>query len=881
MFAVAVAASTADFTPAVRVALRSVVAVGANAPLGTVVLPVGPPTSLQTGSGSVQLTFTIGISSQVAALAVWNALVPRLSTPALASGFLTTASYVATVTLIVSPPTILFMYPPPSAPPPPLPPLPRAGFSPPNPSPPPPAPPPSPPPGPPPPKPPPNPPPPCPPPSTPPSPPPPEPPPSPAPPPPSPAPPGAAQVFFATILQEFAAPEGVTFDSVALAQAQERIRAAVGLLTQELVQGTFQVMPSPPSPPPPSPTAPPPSSPPPSPPTPPGPTSPPPAAPAAPPAVTTNATTAGRRLGLDQLPSITFGSRIELPSLDRLSRSLLHLVLAVNRRIPSYHANRHPNLVPSFFQDTEPVTTADVGITPKGGTTVEATVLEGQHSLRDLPWSTDSALSRDRPWTAPRRRLSWQCIAAVNGEVGSNQSAASVTFVQVTTVVTTTDQGRFAALLAMLAMSAANGTGTHLNAITNAAGQSLTQCDNAWLKDTQRQVIPAPAPPPPRPNAALGGLRLEDFVNVTNPGMAALGALMAASAGTIQSAVGASVGASAAASAAGGGGPSGAGNAMRGAQRLAYYSKLGPPNPDGDDGGGGGFTTGRLGFSRRRPAPPPPPPTYHVVIGFVAAEPIEAFANARLADISTSVAAESGVDPSAVTTVANAYAASTREQLVGRALSEALASDADSSEGAIGAAWVEITIVTTGSSMSAAVEEALSASVFADANATSEFLNLEVISAPDIAAETVSFEDEEGEEEENVSLMLGGALVDTVISVGAVFCFITACHYAILFWWYMYANRKYYAYHAAQLVQEAAAEAAATPQERKAKALLMAKSRRIFDQFDEDGSGFVSTSEVTRMVKMLKLGLTRSQVKEMVSAADLDMSGQMSFEEFL
>ena len=551
-------------------------------------------------------------------------------------------------------------------------------------------------------------------------------------------------------------------------------------------------------------------------------------------------------------------------------------MLAVNRRIPSYHASRHPNLVPSFF---EPVTTAEVGTAPNGGTTVEATVLEGQHSLRGLPRSTDSETSRDSPWSAPRRRLSWQCIAAVNGEVGSGQSAASVTFVQVTTVVTTTDQGRFAALLAMLAMSAANGTGTHQNAITNAAGQSLTQCDNAWLEGTQRQVIPAPAPPPPRPNAALGGLRLEDFVNVTNPGMAALGALMAQSAGTIQSAVGASVGVSAAASAAGGGGPSGAGNAVRGAQRLAYYTKLGPPNPDGDDGGGGGFTTGRLGFSRRRPGPPPPPPTYQVAIGFVAAEPIEAFTDARLADISTSVAAESGVDPSQVTTVA--YAASTPDQLVSRALSEALASDADSSEGAVGAARVEITIVTTDSSASAAVEESLSASVFADANATSAFLNLQVTSEPDVAAETVTYEDEEGEVQENVSLMLGAALVDTVTSLGSIFCLITAIHYAILFWWFMYANRKYYAYHAALRAQKAAEEAAATPQERKAKALLMAKSRRIFDQFDQDGSGFVSTSEVTRMVKMLKLGLTRSQVKEMVAAADLDMSGQISFEEFV
>jgi len=101
--------------------------------------------------------------------------------------------------------------------------------------------------------------------------------------------------------------------------------------------------------------------------------------------------------------------------------------------------------------------------------------------------------------------------------------------------------------------------------------------------------------------------------------------------------------------------------------------------------------------------------TYQVAIGFVAAEPIEAFTPARLANISISVAAESGVDPSAVTTVA--YAASTR---------------------------VEITIVTTDSAASAAVEETLSTSVFADANAASEFFNLQVTTAPTIAVETVT-----------------------------------------------------------------------------------------------------------------------------------------------
>ena len=101
--------------------------------------------------------------------------------------------------------------------------------------------------------------------------------------------------------------------------------------------------------------------------------------------------------------------------------------------------------------------------------------------------------------------------------------------------------------------------------------------------------------------------------------------------------------------------------------------------------------------------------TYQVVIGFVAAEPIETFTPARLADISILVAAESGVDPSTVTTVA--YAASTR---------------------------VEITIVTTDLSASAAVEEILSTSVFADADAASEFLNLQVTSAPTIAVKTVT-----------------------------------------------------------------------------------------------------------------------------------------------
>ena len=101
--------------------------------------------------------------------------------------------------------------------------------------------------------------------------------------------------------------------------------------------------------------------------------------------------------------------------------------------------------------------------------------------------------------------------------------------------------------------------------------------------------------------------------------------------------------------------------------------------------------------------------TYRVVIGFVAAEPIETFTNARLASISTSVAAESGVDPSAVTTVA--YAASTR---------------------------VEITIVSTTLSSSTAIKRTLSTSIFENANAASAFFGLQVTSAPTLTVETVT-----------------------------------------------------------------------------------------------------------------------------------------------
>ena len=101
--------------------------------------------------------------------------------------------------------------------------------------------------------------------------------------------------------------------------------------------------------------------------------------------------------------------------------------------------------------------------------------------------------------------------------------------------------------------------------------------------------------------------------------------------------------------------------------------------------------------------------TYQVVVGFIVAEPIETFTPARLTALSTSVAAASGVDPSAVTSVA--YPASTR---------------------------VVTTIVSPTLSASAAIEETLSTSIFEDANTASAFLGLQVTSAPTLTVETVT-----------------------------------------------------------------------------------------------------------------------------------------------
>jgi serine/threonine protein kinase len=97
-----------------------------------------------------------------------------------------------------------------------------------------------------------------------------------------------------------------------------------------------------------------------------------------------------------------------------------------------------------------------------------------------------------------------------------------------------------------------------------------------------------------------------------------------------------------------------------------------------------------------------------VAIGFVAAEPIEAFTPAVLNNISTSVAIAAGVDPGDVNVTASA--ASTR---------------------------IDIIITTPSASASTIIEENMAATMFSDASTASSVLGLTVTSAPTITSQTV------------------------------------------------------------------------------------------------------------------------------------------------
>lgn len=128
VFSVVVAGGVADFTPTVRLELRTAVATQASVTLSAVTLDVTSVTRLreltesrllelrrELQGSSVELTFTIAVETAAAAAAAMNALSPQFADATTASTFLTTTSYSATVLTITSLPAAA--YPPPSPPP--------------------------------------------------------------------------------------------------------------------------------------------------------------------------------------------------------------------------------------------------------------------------------------------------------------------------------------------------------------------------------------------------------------------------------------------------------------------------------------------------------------------------------------------------------------------------------------------------------------------------------------------------------------------------------------------------------------------------------------------------------------------------------------------
>ena len=55
----------------------------------------------------------------------------------------------------------------------------------------------------------------------------------------------------------------------------------------------------------------------------------------------------------------------------------------------------------------------------------------------------------------------------------------------------------------------------------------------------------------------------------------------------------------------------------------------------------------------------------------------------------------------------------------------------------------------------------------------------------------------------------------------------------------------------------------------------------MFDKFDADASGHVSTAEMTAMLKEINVQKTPAEIAKMMKDADPDGSGEIDFEEFV
>merc|ERR1719199_2410662 len=64
-------------------------------------------------------------------------------------------------------------------------------------------------------------------------------------------------------------------------------------------------------------------------------------------------------------------------------------------------------------------------------------------------------------------------------------------------------------------------------------------------------------------------------------------------------------------------------------------------------------------------------------------------------------------------------------------------------------------------------------------------------------------------------------------------------------------------------------------------AFELGKFKEMFDQFDDDGSGQLCTSETARLMASLGFTPLKSMIKEALEVVDKDNSGQMDFKEFI
>ena len=81
---------------------------------------------------------------------------------------------------------------------------------------------------------------------------------------------------------------------------------------------------------------------------------------------------------------------------------------------------------------------------------------------------------------------------------------------------------------------------------------------------------------------------------------------------------------------------------------------------------------------------------------------------------------------------------------------------------------------------------------------------------------------------------------------------------------------------AARATKSIEKEQAASDEEKK----LRAKLRPVFDAFDVDGSGTISTIEMGAMLQQLDIQKSPAELKALMSEADPDGSGEVDFEEF-